>query len=261
MLPSHSWLLGPTSRSRTSAATGRLNLQRTEVLICVASCCRLSNAARLTALRARFLSAGLTLPQDVKPVRELRSARLDAQRRACGTLRHDAANCARGGPQRCPQLNRDLFTADRGDRRAMARKIVASLVEARHHGVPDVVVGVEVDVRSLPRVDPVKIHQTGPDAFSRVRWRVFNDTGFLLLYHGVRPTVRLLSRHAAAQYILEHPTDGLEIDLHLPTPPVSTVAIKLIVSHDPILPLGANLPNIPHPIQGLMPTARASRHG
>jgi hypothetical protein len=70
----------------------------------------------------------------------------------------------------------------------------------------------------------------------------------------------LLSRHAAVQHILEDPTDGLEIDLHLPTPPVLTVAIKLIVSHDPIVPLGTNLPNIAHSIQGLMPTARATRH-
>jgi hypothetical protein len=71
----------------------------------------------------------------------------------------------------------------------------------------------------------------------------------------------LLSQHAAVQHILEHPTDSLEIDLHLPTPHVSTVAIKLIVSHHPIVPLGANLPNIAHPIQGLMPTARAPGHG
>jgi hypothetical protein len=148
----------------------------------------------------------------------------------------------------------------------MARKIVASHLianpaEARHHGFPDVVVRVNVRVRSIHRVDPVKVHYTGPNAFSCARWRVFNDTGFFLLHHGVRPTVRLLSRHPAIQHILEDPTDGLEIDLHLPTPPVLTVAIKLIVSHDPIVPLGTNLPNIAHPIQGLMPTARASRHG
>jgi hypothetical protein len=53
----------------------------------------------------------------------------------------------------------------------------------------------------------------------------------------------------------------LEIDLHLPTPLVSAVAIKLIVSHRSIVPLGTNLPNIAHSIQGLMPTARGSGHG
>src|SRR5262249_33098415 len=115
--------------------------------------------------------------------------------------------------------------------------------------------------RSLHRVDPVKVHHAGPNAFPCARWRVFNDTGFFLLYHGVRPTVRLLSRHAAVQHVLEHTTDGLEIDLHLPTPPVSTVAIKLIVSRDPIGALWTNLTNIAHPVQGLLPTARASRHG
>jgi hypothetical protein len=33
------------------------------------------------------------------------------------------------------------------------------------------------------------------------------------------------------------------------------------VSHRPVAPLGTNLPNIAHSIQGLMPTARASGHG
>src|SRR5262245_17392904 len=46
MLPSRSWLLEPTSRSRTSAATGHLILPRTEVLICGASYCGLIGAPK-----------------------------------------------------------------------------------------------------------------------------------------------------------------------------------------------------------------------
>src|SRR5205823_12402447 len=54
---------------------------------------------------------------------------------------------------------------------------------------------------------------------------------------------------------------GLMIDVHLPPPPVPSVAVKLIVPRGPIVPLRTNLPNVARPIHGLMPTARTSGHG
>ena len=114
--------------------------------------------------------------------------------------------------------NTILFAVMHGSGSSIARKIVASQIianraGAHHHAVPDVLVSVEGTRPETSSRRSRKDTSRPPNAFSFARWRVCNDTGFFLLHHRVRPAIRLLSQHTAAQHILEHPTNSLEIKL------------------------------------------------